>query len=253
MKEIVRIKEFRLDRLNNDEYAQFLRGTANLISVATLDKLGVEEELFREFMMRINQLTDSTRQSRSSKETKELKDLDKKRNELSVFLLSAFRLERKSPIKERKEAGEVLYDETKNYIGLQTLPSRQKSHVISGLIKDLLKSKNIVCINTLGLLKIVRELEEVNVSYQKTTEGRAESQVENVLINAKKIRLVSDKQYEDIVTWAFATNLVNPSPESKNFVVMQNKLIEDTANAYKQRKAIASGKVTEENTETKPM
>lgn len=253
MKEITRILPIRLDRLNNDEYAQFLRGTANLISAAGLENLAITEQVFSDFIDSINALTESTRQSRVSKETKDLKDLDKKRNELSVFLLSSFRLERKSPIAERRDSGDTLYVETKNYIGLQGLPIRQKSNVISALVKDLLKSKNIVCINSLGLLKVVRELEEVNIAYQKLIEGRAESQVENNIVSAKKIRATSDAQYETMMDYAFAMNVIHPSKESSNFVVYQNKLIEDTNNAFKQRKAQIGMKQTGEVSEVKPM
>lgn len=249
MSQIQRITPIRLARLNNDEYAQFLRSTANLITTASLERLHIEKELFDRFKVGINLLTETTHRTRSSKETKALQVLDKKRNQLVSFLLSSFRLERKSPISLRSEAGLSLYQNTKNYIGAQKSPIRQKSHIIDSLIKELDKPHNARYIQDLGLSSVINDLAKYNSEYQNLTFERAENQVESSGISIVKLRKEVDTIYEDMMTWAFAMSLISPSPEVKNFIVLQNKLIEDTIVSYKLRMGVSSAKSEEgENT-----
>lgn len=245
MKKITDLKAIKITQLNNDEYAQFITGVVNLVQNATPEKIFLTEELFSTLKKKLNDLTNSVRQTRISKETAKITELDKKRGELVVFLLSSFRFEQKNIIKERKEAASFLYKVCKNYLGIQSLPIRQKSHAISGLILDLEKPENKEKLQVLGVTDALNALNQYNQEFQKLIEGRAESQLTNTLPNARKIRKEIDEIYKYITKCAFAMNITNKTEESSNFISLLNKLIEDTSNANKQR----LGKITS----TKPI
>ena len=237
MELIVEVKPIKFSLLNNDEYAQFVTGVVNLAEIATLEKLFIDSKDFNVLKKKLDDLTEVGRQTRGSKETQRISELDKSRSDLVVFLLSLFRVEQKNIVSERKEAAKALYKECKNYLGIQSLPIRQKSHAISGLIKDLEKDNNKKHTTTLGVLESVASLKNYNQEVQKLIEGRAENQLVNTLPNAKKLRNEISELYKHITKCAYAMNIINKTEESSNFINLLNKLVEDTSFANKQRLA----------------
>ena len=91
-------------KLNNDEYAQFIKGVIKLVNTTTPEKLGLKSELVTAIEKNVELLTEASRQSRSSKESENIHRLDKQRNELLSYLLSSFRLGKKSALVAQKEA-----------------------------------------------------------------------------------------------------------------------------------------------------
>lgn len=235
MNPIIKIREISLPRLNNAEYTQFLSNVQTLVEVATPQKLGFTEELFGGFKANVQTLTDIAKQSKISDETAELNALDKKRDEEAVYLLTAIKNERKTPIEARKSAAVSLYNITKPYIGLQKLPNRQETQTIESLIADLEKPENAENITKLGLAEVLSALKATNLRYKELTAERAGNQVAMVMESAKEVRQRTDKQYDEIATRAFVANVANPTEETKNFILQLNKLIEETQLAYKQR------------------
>lgn len=235
MKNDFTIKAIALERLNNDEYAQFIKGVLNLVVNATLEKLAVSEELFEATRKNLELLTEASRQSRLSQETERIVQIDRQRSDVLLFLLSSFRFEQKNVEETRKEAASILYKEFKNYVGTQSLPTRQKSQAIDAFLKDLNKAQFETHIRTLGLQKSVKALVDYNQEYQRLVEGRAENQIANTLINVKKTRKDTNPLYKEIIKYAYSMNVIHPSVETANFIVLLNKLIDDTMSANKQR------------------
>ena len=239
MKNIIELKAVNLDKLSIGEYSQFIERVVNLIVKATPEKLFLEDELLPKLQEKLVLLTEVIGQSYASQETKQLNDLDKERNKLSVFLLSSFRLEKNSIEEDRKKAATELHNVSKNYIGLQTFPMRQKTQFINGMVNDLYKAENKRHIVTLGLLKTLDLLDEKNKEYQKLSEGRSESQLANKVVSFKKVKKETNELYRRLAKFAFAGNLLHESAESATFVNMLNKLITETMTANKQRLAQA--------------
>ena len=104
-----------VSKLNNDEYAQFVKGIVKLVYAGTIEKLRVEEELVTAIQENVELLTEASRQSRSTKESGNMAQLDKKRNEILSYLLSSFKVGKKSAIQSQKEAADILLLEFKNY------------------------------------------------------------------------------------------------------------------------------------------
>ena len=228
-----------VSKLNNDEYAQFVKGIVKLVYAGTIEKLRVEEELVTAIQENVELLTEASRQSRSTKESGNMAQLDKKRNEILSYLLSSFRVGKKSAIQSQKEAADILLLEFKNYRKVSTLPTRQKSQAVDALIKDLEKPEIRELLTTLGAINAVAPLKEINAKYQELLDVRAEKQLKNSSINVKKVRNETEELYRQLTRVVFAYNVINPSNEKKNFISLITKLIEDTMSANKQRLAQA--------------
>ena len=250
MEKIVKIKDIKLRNFNNAEYTQFLSNTEQLLQTAGAGHLRIDAGLLAEFRDNIQKLTDISFQSRASTETEELAKLDKQRDDLAVYLLAAFRVERKSPIIPRREAAAKLYTITKNYIGVQSLPNRQETQVLEGLVTDLEKPENQMLLINLNLAEVLSQLKNANYEYKRLTAGRADSQILNTVESAKKVRKLTDEQYDELITRAFVASVAFPSQETKAFVTSINKLIDDTRKAYKQR--LAHTKKTEKENPAQP-
>lgn len=237
MLNLVKIKTIKLSRLNNNEYSQFLKGVENLIKEASLDSLKIREDLFLSFCEHINYLTEVTKKTRSSLHTTELKKIDSQRSELAHYLLSTFKIELKSPIKLKQEAALNLFEDTKNYSGLKYLPLRQKTHLIKALLSDIKTPKNLKNLEALNLTYVADSLQEYNNLYDEITQNRAKHQVNNKTDNTRKIRRLSDQEYDHIISLSYAASLLHPNEKTKNFISLLNKLIDDTTIALKQRTA----------------
>lgn len=235
MRTIIKIKELGLPKLNNSEYTQFLSNVVRLVETAGLNNVGVEEEVFLAFKQNVKQLSDLGTQTKSSTETQELAVLDKKRDEMVSYLIAHIKNERKTSIERKKNASLVLYNIAKPFTGIQNLPNRQETQQIETLISQITTKPNREHLATLGLEEVVTELQSSNQRYKEITATRADSQLESPLINTKKIRLETDKQYDYFTTMAFVYSVMYENQEIKNFVTSINKLIEDTNMAYKQR------------------
>ncbi|GET47051.1 DUF6261 family protein [Capnocytophaga felis] len=232
---IVKVKTISLNSLNNNEYSQFMKSTENLVEVATTEKLAIKEDVFNSFKEHIKLLIDATNKSKSRHETKKLNELNKRRNELVIYLLSVFRVESKSTIQNKKEAASIIYSQMKSYLGISKQPNRQKTNIIDSMIHDLSKIDNTKHLKILGVNDVITELTEVNKQYSKLTEERAENQVKTILPNVKVLRKDIDVEYDLITNWAYASSLISPSDEATNFIKMINKLIDDTVSLRKQR------------------
>lgn len=234
-------------KLNNDEYAQYTKSILKLLETITAEKLGVKEELITSLSKNLDLLTEASRQSRSSKESEKINLLDRKRNELLSYLLSSFKIAKKSSLQAHKESAQTLSLEFKNYKGVSNLPSRQKSQAVDALVKDLEKPHIMAHLTTLGIQHAVSSLKDINQEYQEMINTRAESQISTIIINVNKIRKETDVLYKDILRYAYASHIINSSTETTNFINLFNKLVNDTMNANKQRLAqvLANKKATQ--------
>lgn len=235
MSKTIPIKTIPLEKLSIGEYAQFLEGVIALVEQATEEKLHLDSALLPSLKEKMSQLTEVMGQSSISQETRKLVQLDKERSKAVSFLISSFRLERNHLDKARSEAATDLYEVSKNYTGIQSMPIRTKTQYISALLNDLEKPTNKQHIQTLGLTKFVQVLTQTNEEYKELSRGRALSQMTNTLPSFRKIKRETNTLYRELVQFSQGVNLLLRSDESVNFAHLLNKLITDTVTANKQR------------------
>lgn len=241
-----KISPIRLGKLNNAEYTNFMNRTLSQALAVGTEKIGASEALIDNITANVNKMTDIVAQSRASVETAQIAEVDKKADELIVYLMATFRTNRTSPIQAMRTAAETLYLKTKPYVGCQTLPQSQQIQKMRGLLADITTTEMTAHITTLGLTAVVDELNIATAQYSILIEQRTASQIANKLDAGKVVRTELDEQYDDLVTIAFITSVATPSKEATDFVVYMNKLIADTETAYNQRVAQRSKSTTTE-------
>lgn len=244
----LKIDTIGLAKLNNAEYTNFMNRTLNQAVAVGIEKIGASDALIDGITANVNKMTDIVAQSRASVETAQIAEVDKKADELIVYLMATFRTNRTSPIQAMRTAAETLYLKTKPYVGCQTLPQGQQIQKMRGLLSDISSTEMSAHITTLGLTAVVEELNTVTAQYSNLIDQRTASQLANKLDAGKTVRLELDEQYDDLVTIAFVTSVATPSQAATDFVVYMNKLIAETNTAYNQRMA-QSGKKKEETSE----
>lgn len=242
----LKIDTIGLAKLNNAEYTNFMNRTLNQAVAVGTEKIGASDVLIDGITANVVKMTDIVAQSRASVETAQIAEVDKKADELIVFLMATFRTNRTSPIQAMRTAAETLYLKTKPYVGCQTLPQSQQIQKMRGLLSDLTNTEMSAHIQTLGLSAAIEELNVVTTQYSNLIEQRSMSQLANKVDASKTVRAELDVQYDDLVTIAFVTSVATPSKEATDFVVYMNKLIADTNAAYNQRIA-QTGKKKEED------
>ena len=93
-----KISPIRLGKLNNAEYTNFMSRTLSQALAVGTEKIGVSEALIDNITANVNKMTDIVAQSRASVETAQIAEVDKKADELIVYLMATFRTNRTSPI-----------------------------------------------------------------------------------------------------------------------------------------------------------
>ena len=111
----LKINPIRLGKFNNAEYTNFMNRTLNQAVAVGIEKIGASEALIDNITANVNKMTDIVAQSRASVETAQIAEVDKKADELIVYLMATFRTNRTSPIQAMRTAAETLYLETKPY------------------------------------------------------------------------------------------------------------------------------------------
>lgn len=161
--------------------------------------------------MGYDKLVELVAQSHISEETAEITAIDAEEDDVIIYLNSAFRTAKSSPVAAKRKAGTAVYNAAKPYIGIQRLPKRQQVQKVVGLLNDLAKADLAAHIATLGLTEEVENLATVNARYQALLESRANSQIANIMEDSKTVRAEMDAQHNEMVTTAFAFSITTPS------------------------------------------
>ena len=231
MKQIVKIQEIGLAKLNNAEYTNFSTRVLSLVNQAgTLEPeggsaLGIEEEVTEEYGTLGGTMGDIVAQSRISDRTAELTAVDKQRDDLVVYLFKLLRSKKSSPLTEERKAATSLYNLLKPYVGCYRSPGQQETVQIRGLLTDARKAENLPNVEALALANILTELESANDEYASLTEQRTEERAASRLDESKKVRARMDELYDYISTVAFVQSVAHPTEATAAFVTNLNALI----------------------------
>ena len=83
----LKINPIRLGKFNNAEYTNFMNRTLNQAVAVGIEKIGASEALIDNITANVNKMTDIVAQSRASVETTQIAEVDKKADELIVYLM----------------------------------------------------------------------------------------------------------------------------------------------------------------------
>ena len=240
MKTIVTIQEINLHVLNVSEYNNFMTRVRTLIDNAGLDKLGIEQADYDEFLADLGIIEQLVKQSRASEITAQLEELDTQRDSLLTYIFDTVNNATRLPIEAMKRAATSLQMVIKPYAGIQRTAMQQETAQINGLLLDL--AGNMAAnVTTLGLDDMVAQLKQANDSYAALTDERTQAGATNKLENSKTVRARMDNAYTTLCHIAFANSVVNPSEQTAAFVRDLNATIGEVKTRYNQRRAQAAG------------
>lgn len=249
----MKIKPAGLTKLNNAEYTNFMNAFHRLafaaggsdsespdeISLLANAPLGITDAQKAAFEKELALMTDLVNQSRISDETALLLDLDKRRDDLVVYLTTSVSQMRKSPIEAQRTAAQTVYNIIKPYIGIYKSANQQETAQIQGLLLDLDKEGVPALIQTLGLKEIQDSLRAANDEYAKLTAQRTGNRAASIKEASAAVRLRMDDLYDDMTTIAFVQSVAAPTAETARFVSQLNALIDETTALYNQRIGVA--------------
>ena len=234
MKEIIKIHHLRLGRLNNAEYWAFMDSFAKLIEQATIVKLGISEGDRKVFKANLLKMMEANGQSKKDPNSEEINRLDQERDQLLTYFFTKIAAEMRSPVVEIEAAATLLGDFLLQYRGIQSKANRQETQLIKSLLLDAQQEKYTAALQTLKLDTTLTKLKTVHESYENLLDLRTnEGQATNLIIT-KPLRKEMDEQYDFLSTKLFATNVVNPIPESEKAIADLNSLIKATQLARRQ-------------------
>ena len=249
-----KIKPAGLTKLNNAEYTNFMKSfhqlafaaggsgdTDNPEEIALLANdhpLGISDAQKAAFEKDLALMTDLVNQSRVSDETALLLDLDKRRDDLVVYLTTSVSQTRKSPIEAQREAARKVYNIIKPCIGIYKSANQQETAQIQGLLIDLGKEGIPALIQTLGLNEVLDSLRTTNDEYARLTAQRTGNKAASIKEASASVRLRMDNLYDDMTTIAFVQSVAAPTAETARFVNELNALINETTALYNQRVGI---------------
>lgn len=264
---IIKIKDLSIERLNNSEYGNHMNRFYALIpeksggdrpEIESLEdpaghaSVGITDEQMTAFSTDLNLLDDLVNQSRISDESALLLEEDKRRDDLVVYFTTTVSQARKSPIVAQRNAAVSLYNQTKPYVGIYKLADQQETQQINGLLIDMEKEPNKSNVATLGLTAVLDELKVSNEHFTELTAQRTNNRVIAITDNSKAVRARLNSLYDDMVTMASATNIINPTDTTTAFVTALNALIDETKARYNQRIGIAKANKDKKKPDDRP-
>lgn len=250
MKTTIKIKSIGLAKLNNSEYTNLMQRLATQLDKldTTINIGGITADSKATFAKNLQYMYDIVAQNAASEFTRTLTELDQERDEMTIYLLQAIRTAARSPIAAERQAGTVLYEETKPYIGIQTLPNMQQTAKVRALIVDLDKPANKAHLLSLRLNTIAQALHTKNEEYAKATDDRAEDKGAKKLPDTKELRATMNEQYEQFTLLLTAAAITQPSSELTTCISNINVAIDEANTAYNQRHAQSAKKTSEAKT-----
>ena len=264
---ITKIQSFFLGNLNNSEYANHMNRFYALIPkkeeedrpvIESIDdpvgpaSVGISDEQMTALRTDLDLLDDLVNQSRISDESAMLADEDKVRDDLVVYFTTVISQARKSPVLAQKTASVSLYNQVSPYIGIYKLADQQETQQITGLLIDMEKEPNKTNVATLGLTPVLEALKASNQRFIELTAQRTENRAAASIDNSKTVRARIDPLYDDMITMATATNIINPTATTAAFITAVNALVAETKTRYNQRIGIAKANKDKKEPDDRP-
>lgn len=212
--------------------------------------ISVSPELLEKLKDALARLRKLTNESRSNVETASLDEVDAARIEAITFALNHIENLTKSPVSATREAAVCLYNKSKAYKGTGLLSVNDRTQAIDGFLEDMSRTEFSEYITTLAFQPTLDALRELNDRYAQLVRAREEGmKALEKLGNTKAIRAELEDLYEEITDRAFATNLLNNTPEAADFIETINVRIKDAKKRLKWEES-HKGEEEEPDTET---
>ena len=250
MRNLIKLKNPGLTKLNNREYLNLMTRTGGWIDTIGFAALGIEAEAMTRYNQLLDQLGNLVAHSYAQTETPEMAELEKQRDALGLYIIDNVRNAQNVPIASAADAAKNLWFDLKPYEKFYSLPNQQETMMLDGMTRDLKSEKNAPYVATLGLTTFVDELEALNDRYEQLTTQRTSQRNAEKMPDGDTVRKEMDLLYDYITTVAFCESVAKPTDATARFISELNAVIDEINALYNQRMGLT--KKTDEETPLPP-
>ena len=250
-KNYIQVENMTFLRLSNAEFISFMERFMALLPLEDDEeggqhapKLAITSELVAEGKAFLASMNDLTLKSQLKAETKPKKEIDRLRDRMLAYIIERIDFSRDALDAAVAAAAEKLYLVAKPYRGAGRLAYNQETVVIKGFLLDMNKTENLDAVQALGIENDLDTLQTYNDQFEALVkEADVKSSSLDMSEKMRDLRVQMGDWYQDMVSLAFASNVLNESEESLSFLTGLNAVIQDVKTLYKQRIAqLNSGK-----------
>lgn len=250
MRNIVKLKNAGLTKLNTPEYLNLMTRTKEWIDAVGFAALGIEADVMARFDQLLGLLGNLVARSYAQAETPEMAELEKQRDALGMYIIDNVRNAQNVPIVTAAAAAKSLWLNLKPYEKFYSMPNQQETMMVNGMVEDLKSEKNAPHVATLGLTSYVDELATVNSRYAELTSRRTSQRNAEKTADSATLRKEMDPLYDYITTVAFCESVAKPTQATARFISELNAVIDEINALYNQRMGLT--KKTNEETPLPP-
>ena len=235
MRNLIKVKNPGLTKLNNREYLNLMTRTGGWIDTIGFAALGIEEEAMTRYNQLLEMLGNLVAHSYAQAETPEMAELEKQRDALGLYIIDNVRNAQNVTIANVAAAARALWPDLKPYEKFYSLPNQQETMMLDGMTRDLKSEKNAPYVATLGLTTFVDELEALNDRYEQLTTQRTSQRNAEKMPDGDTVRKEMDQLYDYITTVAFCESVAKPTQATAHFISELNAVIDEINALYNQR------------------
>ena len=227
-----------MSKYNNAEFSNVANRIYNSLSAIQGDEnFPITEAKMLELKVLCDTMAYALTYSRSMPETALVEAADKKLDKAIVYFHRAVRNECDAPNTAKAKAAQALYEKTRPYIGIQSLPYGQQVATTKAYL-DMLKSETSN-IEATGLTPAVEEITVALAELNIALDTRTMAESNTVVSKAAENRPAYCALIADIIALYYAHTLINPSESNEAFLKNLEQIITDQENAYRTRRAKA--------------
>ncbi len=250
MRNLVKLKNAGLTKLNTPEYLNLMTRTKEWLDAVGFAALGIEADVMVRFEQLLGLLGNLVARSYAQAETPEMAELEKQRDALGLYIIDNVRNAQNVPIASAADAAKNLWLDLKPYEKFYSMPNQQETMMVNGMVEDLKNEKNAPYVATLGLTSYVDELATVNTRYAELTSQRTSQRNAEKTADSATLRKEMDLLYDYITTVAFCESVAKPTQATARFISELNAVIDEINALYNQRMGLT--KKTDEETPLPP-
>ena len=240
----MKIITFRLSRMCNAEYFQFMTEFKNMFTVFSPATMKITK-FFALFIKLFEQLDLCLIILQKSGYTGLMNEADNRRDNIFIRLHELVRISLKHFSEEVRAAAmrlKILFD---TYGNLARKPNDEETAGVNNLIQDL-EGKFAADIELIGATAWVEELKASNEAYEALVKSRDLESAEKPEVKVKEVRIEIDTVYLDMITAieSFAKLAETPAEieKYKTFITQWNAIVERYKNRIAQREGAAAAK-----------
>ena len=238
MEPFKRFADCPISQLYNDLFKEAMFRFRDQITIATPEKLGVGDYMVV-FEPALNKLNDLLERSFMFLETAPLGELDKRRDQLFIFINQTVRAATGSPIAAQKTAADVLTVMLHPYNLKEAtkIAYARESALIEGMLTDAYKAENLAHFTTLGLKEALDQLKAVQAAFRAKNEERADSRKDLLAEKTQDQRKEVFVIYGRMTDTIFAKSVLEPSADITKFMDDWNVRLKEISTTYNQSQA----------------